>query len=78
MIVAISSYSEAEKTGMANLFLEMGIRVQGVVTLDIDYLVTGEYPEKGKSFAANQRDLPIVSENEFMKLLEEKYPEYIL
>ncbi len=78
MNIAISTQGPAEKVAMTRQFLEMGIRVQEVVTLDIDYLVTGVYPEKGKSFAAGQRDLPIVSKDEFMKLLEDKFPEYIL
>ena len=78
MKIVLTGKMSKTRIDMWGTFMKLGITVQKVVSGKTDYLIEGNNPGFIKLEAANEKDVPIISENKFWELLRTKYPEYLI
>jgi len=79
MKIVLTGKMTQTRDKMYNNFDRCGITVMKAVSGRVDYLVTGERPGQSKIYdAKGYTDVQIVTEEQFNKILEKDYPEYLL
>ncbi len=78
MKITLTGKMQMKRTQMTELFSEMGIKVQDNVVIGTNYLVTGESPGNRKILSAKVRGVSVITEEDFMRFLDDQFPEYFL
>jgi len=68
--ICFTGFSAGKKEALTNLASNHGFKVVTSVTLKLDYLVSGESPGSNKLEKAKSQGVPILNEEEFIRLIE--------
>jgi NAD-dependent DNA ligase len=68
--ICFTGFSAGKKEALTNLASNHGFKVVTSVTRKLDYLVSGESPGPTKLEKAKSQGVPILNEEEFIKLIE--------
>ncbi len=78
MKIVLSGKMKMNRVKETKRFKEYGIQIQSGVNSKTDYLVIGEDPGYSKTSMAGRFSTKILTETEFMDMLVDEFPEYLI
>jgi NAD-dependent DNA ligase len=66
----MTGFSNSRKAELASIAIESGFRVVTGVTKNLEFLCVGEEPGPNKVKKAKEQNVPIITEQQFLKIVE--------